>query len=79
MLGPHMSKLLMTLKIVTGQKVMTMKCFRGVTLDPSLTVGSKYLTAGSIRGRRERNQGWGKEKESVFGGLREFISRESKT
>lgn len=50
-LGPHMSKLLMTLKIVTGQKVMTVKCFCGVILDPSLTVGSKYLTAGSIGGK----------------------------
>lgn len=53
MLGPYMSKLLMTLKIVTGQKVMTVKCFSGVILDPSLTVGGKYSTAGSIRGRRK--------------------------
>lgn len=30
-----------------------MKCFRGVILDPSLTVGSKYLTAGSMGGGRE--------------------------
>lgn len=53
MLGPHMSKLLMTLKIVTGQKVMTVKCVCGFTLDPSWTVGSKSLTAGSIGGETE--------------------------
>lgn len=52
-LGPHMSKLLITLKIVRGQKVMSMECFCGVILDRSLTVGSKYLTAGSMVGETE--------------------------